>query len=41
MEAVTQLPAGDLIVVLLAGLIALAAFLARRYETRRLVPVHA
>jgi inorganic phosphate transporter, PiT family len=41
MEEVTRLPAGDLIVVLLAGAIAAAAFLGRRYETRRLVPAHA
>ena len=41
MEEVTKLPAGDLIVFLLAGAIAAAAFTARRYETRRLVPVHA
>ena len=41
MEEVTKLPAGDLIVFLLAGAIAASAFLARRYETRRLVPAHA
>jgi PiT family inorganic phosphate transporter len=41
MEEVTKLPAGDLIVFLLAGTIAAAAFVARRYETRRLVPAHA
>jgi PiT family inorganic phosphate transporter len=41
MEEVTKLPAGDLIVFLLAGAIAAAAFTARRYETRRLVPTHA
>ena len=41
MEMVTRLPAGDLIVFLLAGAIAAAAFIARRYETRRLVPAHA
>jgi inorganic phosphate transporter, PiT family len=41
MEEVTRMPAGDLIVFLLAGTIAAAAFLARRYETRRLVPAHA
>lgn len=41
MESVTKLPAGDIIVFVLAGLIAAAAFLARRYETRRLVPAHA
>jgi len=38
MESVTRLPAGNLIVFLLAGAIALAAFVGRRYETRRLVP---
>jgi inorganic phosphate transporter, PiT family len=38
MEAVTQLPAGDLIVFVLAGAIAAAAFVGRRYETRRLLP---
>jgi PiT family inorganic phosphate transporter len=38
MESVTKLPAGNLIVFLLAGAIAAAAFLGRRYETRRLVP---
>ena len=41
MEEVTRMPAGDLIVFLLAGAIAATAFLARRYETRRLVPAHA
>jgi PiT family inorganic phosphate transporter len=41
MEEVTKLPAGDLIVFLLAGTIAAAAFLGRRYETRRLVPAAA
>jgi PiT family inorganic phosphate transporter len=41
MEAVTRLPAGDLIVFLLAGTIAATAFVARRYETRRLIPAHA
>ena len=40
MEKVTRMPAGDLIVFLLAGAIAATAFLARRYETRRLVPAH-
>ena len=38
MEEVTRLPAGDLIVFLLAGAIAASAFIARRYETRRLMP---
>jgi inorganic phosphate transporter, PiT family len=41
MEEVTKLPAGDLIVFILAGAIASAAFMGRRYETRRLVPAHA
>jgi PiT family inorganic phosphate transporter len=41
MEAVTRLPAGDVIVFILAGAIAAAAFLARRYETRRLLPAPA
>ncbi len=41
MEEVTRLPAGDLIVVLLAGAIAAAAFVGRRYETRRLIPAPA
>ncbi len=40
MESVTRLPAGNLIVFLLAGAIAAAAFVGRRYETRRLVPAH-
>ena len=36
------MPAGDLIVFVLAGAIAAAAFLGRRYETRRqLLPAHA
>jgi PiT family inorganic phosphate transporter len=38
METVTRLPAGDVIVFFLAGAIAAAAFMARRYETRRLLP---
>jgi len=41
MEVVTRMPAGDLIVFLLAGAIAAAAFLGRRYETRRLLPTPA
>jgi len=41
MEEVTRMPAGDLIVFLLAGAIAATAFLGRRYETRRLLPAHA
>lgn len=41
MEVVTRMPGGDLIVFLLAAAIAATAFLARRYETRRLVPAPA
>ncbi len=41
MEVVTRMPAGDLIVFLLAGAIAAAAFLGRRYATRRLLPAPA
>ena len=41
MELVTRMPAGNLVVFLLAGAIAVTAFVARRYETRRLVPAHA
>jgi PiT family inorganic phosphate transporter len=41
MESVTRLPAGDLIVFVLAGVIAAAAFVGRRYETRRLAPAPA
>ena len=41
MEAVTRLPGGDLIVLVLAGAIAAVAFLGRRYETRRLLPTPA
>jgi inorganic phosphate transporter, PiT family len=41
MEEVTRLPAGDLIVFFLVGAIAATAFVARRYETRRLIPAHA
>jgi inorganic phosphate transporter, PiT family len=41
MESLTRLPAGDLLVFLLAGAIAATAFLGRRYETRRLAPAHA
>jgi len=40
-ELITSLPGGDLIVFGLTGLIALAAFAARRWETRRLTPVAA
>ena len=38
MEVITRAPAGDVIVMLLAVAIAATAFLARRYETRRLMP---
>jgi hypothetical protein len=38
MELITRVPAGDAIVVALAVTIAVTAFVARRYETRRLVP---
>jgi PiT family inorganic phosphate transporter len=41
MEVVTRLPAGNLVVFLLAGAIAATAFLGRRYETRRLLPAPA
>jgi PiT family inorganic phosphate transporter len=41
MELVTRIPAGNLVVLVLAGAIAATAFVARRYETRRLVPAHA
>ena len=41
MEVVTRMPAGNLVVFLLAGSIAAAAFLGRRYETRRFVPAEA
>jgi len=41
MELVTRMPAGNLVVFILAGAIAAAAFVGRRYETRRLVPAHA
>ena len=41
MELVTRLPAGDAIVFVLAGLIATAAFTARRWQTRRLQTVPA
>ncbi len=41
MQLVTRVPAGDAIVLSLAALIAAAAFLGRRWETRRLVPVQA
>ncbi len=38
MEVITRMPGGDLLVFVLAGAIAAAAFLGRRYEMRRLVP---
>jgi PiT family inorganic phosphate transporter len=41
MELVTRMPAGNLVVFVLAGAIAAAAFVGRRYETRRLVPANA
>jgi inorganic phosphate transporter, PiT family len=41
MEALTRLPAGDVLVFVLAGAIAATAFLARSYETRRLAPAQA
>ena len=41
MAIVTRLPAGDLIVFALAVLISWTAFMARRWETRRLLPPEA
>ena len=41
MELVTRLPGGDVIVFVLAVLIAWTAFVARRWETRRLLPPEA
>ena len=41
MEVVTRAPGGDAIVFVLAGLIAAAAYSARRWETRRLAPAAA
>jgi inorganic phosphate transporter, PiT family len=38
MEVVTRLPAGDVIVFVLAILISVGAFAARRWETRKLLP---
>jgi PiT family inorganic phosphate transporter len=38
MELITRLEHGDVVVFVLAGLIAAAAFAARRWETRRLAP---
>ena len=37
MELVTRLPAGDLVVFVLAGMIAATAFVARRWQTRRML----
>jgi PiT family inorganic phosphate transporter len=41
MEVITRMPAGNLIVFLLAALIAATAFVGRRYETRRFAPAAA
>jgi inorganic phosphate transporter, PiT family len=41
MELVTRIPGGDVIVFILAIAISAAAFLARRWETRRLLPKEA
>ena len=41
MESVTRVPEGDVLVFVLAGAIAVAAFLARRWDTRRLQPAQA
>jgi PiT family inorganic phosphate transporter len=41
MEVITRVDGGDAIVFVLAGLIAAAAFLARRWEVRRLAPAGA
>jgi inorganic phosphate transporter, PiT family len=41
MEALTRLPAGDLIVFVLAAMIAATAFVARSWQTRRLAPAEA
>ena len=41
MELVTRMPAGNLVVFILAGAIAAGAFIGRRYETRRLLPAPA
>jgi PiT family inorganic phosphate transporter len=41
MEVVTRVPAGDVVVFVLAGAIATTAFVVRRYETRRLAPAPA
>jgi inorganic phosphate transporter, PiT family len=41
MQLVTRVPAGDVVVFLFAALIAAAAFMGRRWETRRLLPAGA
>jgi hypothetical protein len=41
MEALTRLPAGDVLVFVLAGAIAATAFLGRSYQSRKLAPAHA
>jgi PiT family inorganic phosphate transporter len=41
MDVVTRVPGGNVVVFLLAGAIATAAFLGRRYDTRRLAPARA
>jgi PiT family inorganic phosphate transporter len=41
MELITRVEGGDVIVFVLAGAIAVAAFAARRWETRRLLPASA
>ena len=41
MELVTRLPGGEVIVFALAILISVGAFVARRWETRRLLPPEA
>jgi len=41
MEVVTRMPAGDVIVFMLAGAVATGAFMVRRHETRRLLPAAA
>ena len=41
MELATRMPGGDVVVFVLAGVIAAAAFFGRRYEMRRLIPAPA
>ena len=41
MQVITRLPDGNVVVFVLAGLIAVAAFAARRWEVRRLAPARA